>query len=182
MNAKTLILAILNFQESTGYEIRKNCTDGAFSYFGDISYGSIYPTLAKLEVELLVTSRMEQDPGKPERKIYSLTELGRGEFIKALAHPPAKDKFKSEFLLIAMTAETNTPEAVKHAIDLRIADIEAELAMIKEHTTDCDHAGTCWVGEYGISIKQFDLEYLKKKRGELQAIAGTALTMKSAAE
>ena len=56
MNAKTLILAILNFQESTGYEIRKMSTEGAYSYFVDISYGSIYPTLAKLEADGFVTS------------------------------------------------------------------------------------------------------------------------------
>lgn len=182
MNAKTLILAILNFQEATGYEIRKNCTDGAFSYFGDISYGSIYPTLARLEGEGLVVSRLEQDAGKPERKVYALTDFGRSEFIKSLANPPAKDKFKSEFLLIAMTAESNSLEAVKHAIDQRIADIEGEIAMIKEHTTDCGHSGTLWVGEYGITMKQFDIEFLRTKRGELEAIAGTALQIKAAAE
>ncbi len=47
--------------------------------------------------------------------------------------------------------------------------------MINNHVTDCDHTGTCWVGEYGQHVMQTDLEYLKSKRGELMAIAGTRL-------
>jgi len=182
MNAKILILAILNFEESTGYEIRKMSTEGPYSYFVDISYGSIYPTLAKLEAEGFVTSRLEQQAGKPERKVYSITDAGRDEFIAALAQPPAADKFKSEFLLIAMTAEAGTPETVTKAIDQRIAHIEEGLEMIRSHTVDCNHPGTCWVGDYGAYMKQADLDYLKMNREALISIAVNAQTMKTAAE
>jgi len=54
MNTQSLILAVLNFGDATGYEIKKQSTEGAFSFFVDISYGTIYPTLAKLEAEELV--------------------------------------------------------------------------------------------------------------------------------
>ena len=54
MNTQSLILAILNFQDATGYEIKKQSTEGPFSYFVDVSYGSIYPTLSRLEKEGLV--------------------------------------------------------------------------------------------------------------------------------
>ncbi|MEO1142750.1 MAG: helix-turn-helix transcriptional regulator, partial [Pseudomonadota bacterium] len=54
MNTQSLILAILNFEDASGYEIKKESSEGAFSYFVDISYGSIYPTLAKLEADGLV--------------------------------------------------------------------------------------------------------------------------------
>ena len=182
MNAKTLILAILNYQEATGYEIRKMCTEGPYSYFVDISYGSIYPTLARLELENLVTSRLEQHPGKPERKVYEITEAGREEFAHNVTQPPAKDKLKSEFLLVAMTAEAGTKESVAQAISARIAHLESELEMIRSHVKDCDHAGTCWVGEYGEHCMQTDLDYLRKKSGELLAIAGTARVSKQAAE
>lgn len=182
MNAKTLILAILNFQEATGYEIRKMCTEGPYSYFVDIGYGSIYPTLAKLEAEKLVTSRLEQDAGKPERKVYSITDMGRGEFIASLATPPALDKFKSEFLLVAMTAEYGSPQTIAKAIDARIAYLEAQLEMIRTHTEDCDHKGTCWVGGYGDHVMQCDLDYLKNNKDALLALAGTAHGVPAAAE
>jgi len=37
MNARTLCLAILNFGEATGYEIRKQSIEGDFGYFVDTS-------------------------------------------------------------------------------------------------------------------------------------------------
>lgn len=182
MNAKTLILAILKFQEATGYEIRKSCTDGPFSYFGDISYGSIYPTLAKLEAEGLVVGRMEQDAGKPERKVFSLTDAGEDVLFLALQEPPAKDKFKSEFLLIAAMAENNTPQAVARAIDMRIDHIRDELAMIAKHQSDCPDGGGDWVSRYGMHVMSADLEYLQNNRESLIAIAGAGKNMPAAAE
>lgn len=157
-------------------------TEGAYTYFVDISYGSIYPTLSKLEAEGLVTVRSEQKDGKPDRKVYSITEEGQLEFIKALAEPPAKDKFKSEFLLIAMAAELGSVESVTHAIDARMEHLRAELKMIEEHCVDCDHPGTEWVGNYGKAIKEFDLEYLSKNRASLLALASISQGTVKAAE
>jgi DNA-binding PadR family transcriptional regulator len=182
LNARTLILAILNFDEATGYEIRKMSTEGPFSYFAEISYGSIYPTLAKLEADGLVISRHEQDPGKPERKVYSITEAGRAAFCEAMTLPPAMDKFKSEFLLVAMSAEFIPTRFVERALDERIAYLESQIAMINNHVTDCDHLGTCWVGDYGKHVMRTDLEYLKSKRSSLLSMAGTRLERPEAAE
>ena len=56
MNVRTICLAILYDADSTGYEIRKLSTEGEYSYFIDASYGAIYPALAKLEADKLVTS------------------------------------------------------------------------------------------------------------------------------
>ena len=182
MNATTLILAILNFQDASGYEIRKLATDGPYSYFVDIGYGSIYPTLAKLEAQKLVTSRAEQSQGKPERKVYSITETGRAEFIRSMMEPPAKDVFKSEFLLVAMAADFATPASVEKAIEERIETVEAKLAVIRQHLTDCDHPGSCWVAHYGEHVYRSSLEYLIANKQRLIEIAGDALPGAQAAE
>ena len=80
MNVRTLCLAILYFGDATGYEIRKLSTEGKYSYFVEASYGAIYPALAKLEKDGLVTCRIEAVEGKPSRKVYSITDAGRNEF------------------------------------------------------------------------------------------------------
>ena len=100
MNTQTLILAILNAGDASGYEIKKFSSEGSFSHFVDISFGSIYPTLAKLEADGLVTGRSETQSGKPDKIVYSITDAGRAAFIGALSSPPQADKFKSEFLLV----------------------------------------------------------------------------------
>jgi len=182
MNTQTLILAILNFGDASGYEIKKQSSEGAFSYFVDISYGSIYPTLAKLENEGKVTCRSEAQSGKPDKKVYSITEVGRQEFIATLAQPPAHDKFKSEFLLVAMCADLTTPDIIAKAIDKRVGEISAQLEMIRGFAAECDHPLTKWITGYGIHVKQADLQYLHNNRELLIELASIPLSNTEAAE
>lgn len=182
MNARTLILAILHFREASGYEIRKLSTEGPFSYFVDISYGSIYPTLAKLEAEGLVACRVEQQAGKPERKVYTITAKGHAEMVRSLAEPVQRDKFRSEFLLVAMTAEVSTPETLARAIDERIANLQADLEMLQQQKADCGHSSTAWIVGYGEHVVSHDLAYLRANRDELIALAGRGGSATLAAE
>ncbi len=174
MNTQTLILAILNFGDASGYEIKKFSTEGSFSYFVDISYGSIYPTLAKLETDGFVTCQTESQDGKPDKKVYSITDIGRHEFVSALSTPPNSDKFKSEFLLVAICADLTTPEVMAQAIDKRMGELEAKLEMIRSLREECDHPATHWVSRYGEHVKQADLTYLRENRDALMALATQA--------
>ncbi|MBL4726229.1 MAG: PadR family transcriptional regulator [Rhizobiaceae bacterium] len=172
MNINTLILAILNVQDATGYEIKKLSTDGQFSYFVDISFGSIYPTLARLDKEGKVTLRTETQSGKPDRKIYSITDAGRMEFIAALAQPPAPDKFKSEFLLLAINAGLQPVDVIRNAIDARIEYITGTMEKIENFMANCGNETTAWVGKYGHHCMKCDLDYLIKNRSMLIGLAG----------
>lgn len=182
MNTQTLILAILNFEDASGYEIKKQSSEGAFSYFVDISYGSIYPTLAKLEADGLVIGRSETQNGRPDKKVFSITAKGREEFIKTLMSPPAIDKFKSEFLLVAMCADLTSPEIITKAIDKRIGEMEELIKVISGLRSDCDHPATQWITSYGLHVKGADLEFLKNNRDSLIAMAGQAVKLDEAAE
>lgn len=171
MNIRTLILAILHAQDASGYEIKKLSSQGKFSYFVDVSFGSIYPTLARLEMEGLVACREEKQSGKPDRKIYSLTPQGEAELVHALSQPPARDKFKSEFLLVAMHAELAGRNAIERAVQDRIRWLEEELAMLSEAETKCTHAATSWAIRYGKAVMSHDLAYLREHVNELAEIA-----------
>lgn len=175
MNVRTLCLAILNCEDGTGYEIRKLVSDGHFSHFVDASFGSIYPALAKMEADGLCISHEEQQDGKPNRKVYSITDEGRREFLKALCRPAQKDMFKSEFLLLAMCAEMMNPADVVRAIDMQIQFIETELTQIDNDVREVDLAGADWVANYGRACLGQGLEYIKQNRSKLEAIAGTSL-------
>src|SRR5690606_29410087 len=101
MNVRTICLAILYECESTGYEIRKLSVEGEYSYFVDASFGAIYPALQKLEADKLVVSRVEQQAGKPAKKIYAITELGRRSFLDSLFDQLGEDVYRSEFMMFA---------------------------------------------------------------------------------
>jgi PadR family transcriptional regulator, regulatory protein AphA len=167
MSVRSLCLAILSFGDATGYEIRKESTEGRFSYFEVASFGSIYPALARLEAEGLVTVRQELQDGKPTRKVYSITDAGRDEFLKTLTEPQAADTFKSPFLLVALYAEQIGPEAISDAIQRRRAQVQAELDKLMAHGPECDHAGSRWTRDYGIACMTFTLDYLDNHGDEL---------------
>ncbi|MEM8836880.1 MAG: PadR family transcriptional regulator [Pseudomonadota bacterium] len=173
MNVKTLCLAILYFQDATGYEIRKLSTEGRYSHFVDASFGSIYPALNRLEQENLVTCRSEVEPGKPSRKIYSITDAGRDAFMEALAEPPSKDVYRSEFLLVAMCAEFLPEEIVKNAIETRVGHLQAEIELLKGFAEDeRGTAGIRWAAAYGMECMTNSLRYLSENREHLEKLAG----------
>ncbi len=174
MNVRTLCLAILYFGDATGYEIRKLSTEGKYSYFVEASFGAIYPALAKLEQDGLVTCRREAVEGKPARKIYSITEAGRREFVHSLQDVPKPDLFRSEFLLIAMCADILPPAVVNRAIETRIGQLQAEIGHLTHVAAETGHAGSRWAADYGVSCLTRSLQYLQDKRDELESIAGSA--------
>ena len=175
MNVRTLCLAILGCGDSTGYEIRKLLSDGHFSHFGDASFGSIYPALARMEGEGLVVSHEQEQHGKPNRKVYSLTDAGRLAFVEALSKPHQKDLFKSEFLLLAMCAELMQPRDVRRAIEMQIDYLQSELDLIESAVQEVDFGGADWVADYGRVSLNASLDYIHKNRGQLEAIAGTGI-------
>jgi PadR family transcriptional regulator, regulatory protein AphA len=176
MNVRTLCLAILNFREATGYEIRKLSTEGNYSYFVDASYGAIYPALNRLESEGLITGRDEVQPGKPARKVYSITVAGREALVDALAQWPEPDSFKSEFLLIALCAEHVERDHLERVVDGQTASLQARLDSLREARAKCEHEGSNWILDYGISCHEASLKHLRAHRETLLAIAKSSIS------
>ena len=54
MDTKSICLAVLCQGDTTGYEIKKAFEEGPFSFFQDVSFGSIYPALTRALDEGLV--------------------------------------------------------------------------------------------------------------------------------
>ncbi len=171
MNVRTLCLAILYFGDATGYEIKKMSVEGRYAHFVDASFGSIYPALAKLEADGCLTVREEPQPGKPARKIYSITEAGRQQFIEALHEPPGPDVFRSAFLMVSMCADLLPRERVAQAVDERLADLSAEIEHLKQVAETTESAGVAWSVRYGITCLTASRDYLAATREDLEAIA-----------
>ena len=75
MDVKTLCLGVLTEGDKTGYEI-KRCFENGFSHFFGAGFGSIYPALAELSRQGLVTCRSVEQDKRPDKKVYSLTACG----------------------------------------------------------------------------------------------------------
>ena len=168
MNVKTLCLGILSVGEASGYEIKKDIEEGMFSHFIEASFGSIYPALTQLAGEGLVTVRAEEQTGKPDKKVYAITESGRVALAKSIAVLPAHDKYKSEFLFQMLLQQYISPGTMVAAVDKQLADLQHDLARIAEcRCSEQPHAGARFVADYGEAVLTAAVNVLHQKKLEL---------------
>ncbi len=172
MSTRKFCLAILSNGEATGYEIRKAAQEGQYSHFIEAGYGSIYPSLAKMEQEGLVVFREETSVGKPSRKIYSMTPAGRSAFVQELKETPVEDLFRSPFLLLALNSRWVGSDFISKEIDRREEHLEQKIEGMRHQLELCCDPASAWTLEYGITTLSASLSYLKTNRSKLEQIAG----------
>lgn len=76
-----LVLGVLHQKEMHGYEIARKIherSDGALK----AGEGKLYPCLHKLEQQGHLEAKWVPQNGKPDRKVYSLTDKGTEHFDK----------------------------------------------------------------------------------------------------
>ncbi len=108
-NATYVLLGLLSHNPMTGYDIKKAVAT-RMSYFWDLSYGQIYPTLKHLEKNKLITKQVKNNPNGPTRKVYTITEAGIKELQAWLTKPAKKEVHKYEFLLKLIFGDQAPPE------------------------------------------------------------------------
>lgn len=73
------ILKIISQKETYGYEISQQLQDYGFS---NISEGTIYPLLLRLEKSGFITAQHRESPLGPKRKYFSLSASGKSELAE----------------------------------------------------------------------------------------------------
>ena len=82
--------------KASGYDLKKNF-ESTFGHFFAAGYGSIYPALSTLANQGLVNCEYIPQEGKPDRKVYEITDEGREFLLKELDNPAPCHKIRSEF-------------------------------------------------------------------------------------
>lgn len=85
-NTMLAILGILTIGPHTGYDIKQHMEQST-QYFWKENYGQIYPGLAELLKNKDVAVRVQRQDGKPDKKIYSITEQGKQLLNNWLSQP-----------------------------------------------------------------------------------------------
>jgi PadR family transcriptional regulator PadR len=70
------ILKVISQKETYGYEISEKLREYGFS---NISEGTIYPLLLRLEKNGLIIAQYRESPVGPKRKYFSLAQAGNEE-------------------------------------------------------------------------------------------------------
>lgn len=143
-----LCLSVLYEGEATGYEINGRFKRGEEALFADASVGAIYPALHKLRQKGFVAIRVEPQDGKPDRKVYRITDAGREAFNDMLNEPLADDRFESPFLYLMRFAHLMPRDVLFERIATRQRRLDAELncidSLLRDYGTD---ERRCWLLE-----------------------------------
>ncbi len=149
------ILGLLMDRDHHGYEIRTQLRD-RLGVWANVSFGSIYPALARLErhgfVEAVTSSeprvsslstgslsgeraslrslRATQGLGRRGRKVYRITELGRQEFVRLLGDTATLDDSKNFSLRMAL-AKYLTPNLRVGLLERRRTDLVERLVEVR---------------------------------------------------
>lgn len=200
MDVRTLCLAALSRGDATGYEIKKMFESGPLAHFQRASFGSIYPALSRLLDDGLVLAEAREQDGRPDKKVYRLTEDGRDAFRRALTGPPPEpESIKSDLLFMLMFASEMTPSHVTDLIDARVAELRELADHIEAKAGACGETHVCgeatptgffsepgpkFVAGYGITIYRAAADYMERYRADLvrEIEAGRAALPKLAAE
>jgi len=104
---KYVLLGFLNYTPMTGYEL-KQFMDESTSNFWHAKQSQIYTTLKKLEADGMVESHIEAQEGRPDRRVYEITEAGRNDLDLWLAQPEISLEKRKETLLVKLFFSANT--------------------------------------------------------------------------
>jgi len=171
MDVKTVCLGMLTDGPASGYDLKKQF-ESTFSHFFAAGYGSIYPALSSLAEHGLVNCEEIPQEGKPDRKVYEITDQGR-EFLRAaLRNPSPCHKIRSEFLATMCFAHLMRTEDIEAVIDNRLADIAAYQAMFRqlEDESMCDWPeGQKFVLGFGKAVASAMQKYVSENRHRLTA-------------
>ena len=164
MDVKTLCLGVLSLGDASGYEIRKMFEEGPFSHFHHASFGSIYPALSKLADAGHVAFTVENQDGRPDKKVYSITEEGLAAFRKALTKTPEPDKVRSETLFMMFFADHLEDDHMAEVYDAYTEYFRFYVEKIESLGSEGMSRGRLFVRGFGLSFYRGVLAYLQENR------------------
>jgi DNA-binding PadR family transcriptional regulator len=139
------VLGLLKEQDMHGYELKKRLSD-VFGVSSAVSFGSLYPALARLEaagaVRVVSTDKGQASPSTEpatlatserrvgrRRKVYGITSLGAQVFEELLADSQGSGEDERSFNLRLAFARYLPPEGRLGLLEQRRAVLGARLAQ-----------------------------------------------------
>jgi DNA-binding PadR family transcriptional regulator len=168
MDVRTICLGILTRGDATGYEIKKTVEEDGWRHFVEASFGSIYPALNRLTEEGLVSVHAEAQEKRPDRKVYTITQVGRRTFFNSLMGPLPEDRYRSPFIFAMLFADLLPKERVSQMLDAHIARTEEILSQLQQADAKPRREGEHFANGLGRAGYAAILEYLRLHRAKIE--------------
>ena len=157
------LLGLLRYSESTGYDLAKLYKE-ALSSFWHAGHSQIHRELNRMEDEGWIASQTVAQEGKPNKRVFSITDKGRKIFAEWMCAPaspfPNRHNPLLKHIFFGAANREETLQRLRAVRDEWIADLEPHIqkneALIdsyKQNTQNGETESMYWrmVLEYGIA-------------------------------
>ena len=140
MSLRHAILGVLEFHPLHGYAL-KSVMEKGIAYVWPVNLPAIYPCLRRLEEEGLVAHhRQATQPGRPDRKVFSVTPRGREELAEWRRLPPEKGipAAKNPLFLKLLFAKRENLRDLRVWVDEALDEALQQAAGLRKELAEAD--------------------------------------------
>ena len=168
------LLGLLKYRESTGYDLSKMFED-SLNNFWHAQSSQIYRELKRMEDSGLVSSRTVVQDGRPNKRLYAITDAGRRELDAWLtdARPQFENTHHEILMRVFFGAEAPSAtlqlleacrDECKRALEANCTQIKQVIRDYSNQVEDGQQKSPYWemTLDYGIAMTKTMLEWTKK--------------------
>lgn len=166
-DAELTILSLVAEKPSMGHQIQQLIDERGLREWLTIGFSSVYYILNKLEKQNLISSVLRQERRGPARKIYTLTEAGRGILQTAVSHLLSQPRtLGSGFELGLANLHALKPHQVYRELSYHRDDLKYQLQLVENswarHQTEngdiAEHISALYT--HSIAMMKAEIEWL----------------------
>ncbi|MGZ4147385.1 MAG: PadR family transcriptional regulator [Actinomycetota bacterium] len=158
------ILGLLKERSMHGYQLSKRLTD-ALGGFWRVSYGSLYPSIRRLEHEGAVERVFDEQEVGRRKNVYRITERGEALFLELLEEAGGESASEENpfrvrlafFKYLAPETRIRVLERRRAYLEERRSAIRSSLAGVREG----DDTYTLALMEHGLDATESDIAWLE---------------------
>jgi DNA-binding PadR family transcriptional regulator len=157
------VLGLLKERPMHGYQLSRELSESLGGLWR-VSYGSLYPTLRRLERDGAIESEAGDERGARRKKVYRITAAGEATFLDLLQETPvdtqAEDaRFRMRlafFRYLAPETRIRLLERRRQSLQRRLSTLTESLRTGRRATDDYGHA----LIEHSRTVTESDISWL----------------------
>src|SRR6266487_5676416 len=125
------LLALLAREPLSGYDLAQRMKK-PIGFFWQAQLSQIYPELARLEEQGCILHQVIAQEGRPQKKLYTITEAGQSALQAWVTRPPPPARERNELLLKTYAIWLADPQAALELFETREQFHAGRLALFEQ--------------------------------------------------
>ncbi|WP_323845774.1 PadR family transcriptional regulator [Microbulbifer magnicolonia] len=126
MSLRYAVLTLLDIEPGSGYDLKRRF-ERSVSHFWSASHQQMYRELHRLHDEGLLDCAEQPQEGKPDKKVYSLTDSGREALREWVQRPAPAQKIREPFLIQLFAGHHLSRDQARDAVQRQLDEHRALL-------------------------------------------------------